>query len=174
KKLLENVPYRTISRYFPLPAGTHRIKLAAAGKPNAALEMSATVEAGRVYTAAIVGTRRVYRTVLLEDDPAGARGTRLRVVHFAPDAPALDVLAVDAKAARPLIKNAAYGKATDYVTVSPGQHVLEVRPSGFALPVKAGIPLKAARGTSATLFAFGLLKGEDKQAFGVTVEPDAP
>lgn len=193
KKLLENVPYRTISRYFPLPAGTHRIKLTASGKPNAALEMNATVEEGRAYTAAIVGTRRVYQTVLLDDDlaPTEKRAARLRVVHFAPDAPALDVLVVDPKTvkaakpepgskppavppARPLLTKAAYGKATEYVTVPAGEHVLEVRPTGFALPVKEQISLKAARGESLTLFAFGLLKGEDKQALAVTVVPDAP
>lgn len=195
KKVIAGVPYRSVSKTFPLPPGTHRIKWTAAGKPSAALEMSADVEAGRSYIAAVVGTRRVYQTILLADEaeekgaqkPEKTSAVRLRVLHFAPDAPALDVLAVEppssktpaaVPAARVLIKGAAYGKATGSA-LPAGEHLLEIRPSGFAtgalahpLPIGEPLRLKAAAGTRWTLFVFGLLKGEDKQGFGATLAPE--
>ncbi len=175
KKILAKVPYRTVSRYFPVPAGTHQIKVVASQAGIAVLTIPVTAEAGEAYTLAASGTLRTLRPVLLEDDlaPAGKGEGRLRVVHLAPDVPAIDVVAVTPKEAL-LYKGATYPTATPYRSLRHGSYVLEVRPSGSPYAVEEDIKAKVPAGANLSAFAFGLLKGEDRQGFTVTITPDMP
>jgi hypothetical protein len=180
RKVVTGLAYTKASRYLPLPPGTQTIRIARAGAGDALLEIPLTVEAGAAYTVAAAGTLKTLRPVVATDAfrPAGGKGggSSLRVLHLAPDAPPVDVYSVGAKkgvgAETRLFQAAAYGKATAYSLVRAGSHTLEVRPSGNPLPVKEGIGAKLTPGRNMTAVAFGLLKGEDQQAFRVVLLPD--
>jgi hypothetical protein len=70
------------------------------------------------------------------DGPAAppTTGTRLRVVHVSPSAPALDI-AIDNIT---VLRNLNYSRASDYATVPPGPHELEVRVAGSTATIGVG------------------------------------
>jgi len=70
----------------------------------------------------------------LQDPQAGVTGVTdptVRIVHASPDAPAVDVL-VDGQ---PVAQNIAFGSATEYVPLAPGDHQVQVVPTGGGDPV---------------------------------------
>ena len=175
KKLLTGIPYRKISGYYPFPAGTHQIKVTASGNTEPLVGFPVTLKAGMAYTAAATGTRKTLKPVLLTDDLRAPNkgGANVRIVHLAPDAPPVDVWAAKPTEQR-LFKSATYQKGTSYAPVRAGRYTLEVRPTGSPYAVKADVPVTIAAGTNVTAFAFGLLKGEDAQAFTLVTAPDDP
>ena len=68
--------------------------------------------------------------------PASAQEApaQIRVAHFSPDTPGVDVY-VDGKQA---VGNMGFETVTDYLSVPPGEHLLELRPSGAA-PTSAAV-----------------------------------
>jgi hypothetical protein len=78
----------------------------------------------------------------------------LRVVHAAPGAPEVDVL-VDGQ---PILQGLAYGTATEYATITPMEHRLQIIPSGqTADAAVVDETLDAAPGRAYLLAVFGLL-----------------
>src|SRR5687768_16473172 len=59
---------------------------------------------------------------------------QLRVAHLSPDTPGVDVYVDGAQA----VGNMGYETVTDYLPVPPGEHLLELRPSGAA-PTSAAV-----------------------------------
>ena len=175
KKLLTGVPYRKISGYYPFPAGTHQIKVTPTGSTEPLVDFPVTLKAGTAYTAAATGTLKTLKPVLLTDDLRAPNkgGANVRVVHLAPDAPPVDVWAAKPTEQR-LFKSATYQKGTSYAPIRAGRYTLEVRPTGSPYAVKSDVPVTIAAGANVTAFAFGLLKGEDAQAFTLVTAPDEP
>jgi Domain of unknown function (DUF4397) len=89
--------------------------------------------------------------------PAVAQGTdaQVRVVHFSPDAPAIDVY-VDGKVRS---KNLAYERASNYIAVAAGDHKFEVRPTGAAADTPAVVAAEVTliAGKNYTFGAIGKL-----------------
>lgn len=56
KVVLSNVPFQAISQYLTVPAGTYDIKVNATGTSTTAIEASATVASGGIYTAVAIGS----------------------------------------------------------------------------------------------------------------------
>ncbi|MCU4740202.1 DUF4397 domain-containing protein [Natronoglomus mannanivorans] len=54
--VLEDVPYRTVSDYLPVDAGTYPVKITAAGDPETVVfDQEVTVEQGTIYSAYAIG-----------------------------------------------------------------------------------------------------------------------
>jgi hypothetical protein len=130
-RTLTNVPFFTASDYLSLPAGTYQIQVSPTGQPASAavIDASATIEAGRAYTIAATGlVANIQPTIIVDDLTAPAAGqAHVRVYHFSPDAPAVDVqLANGTK----LIQNLAFPAASNYLPVPAGSYDLQVVPAG--------------------------------------------
>jgi hypothetical protein len=92
-------------------------------------------------------------SVRAQDELTEADAT-LRVIHASPGAPEVDVL-VDGQ---PLLQGLAYGSATDYATISPQEHRLQVVPTGqTANAAVVDETLDAEPGRAYILAVFGLL-----------------
>jgi hypothetical protein len=128
---LTNVPFFTASDYLDLPAGSYRIQVTPTGAPadQAVIDATATVEAGMAYTIAATGpVASIAPTIIVDDLSAPAAGSvKVRVYHFSPDAPAVDVKLADGTT---LISNLAFPDASDYLEVPAGTYDLQVTPAG--------------------------------------------
>jgi Domain of unknown function (DUF4397) len=66
---------------------------------------------------------------LISGSPAAAQGeTKVRLAHFSPDAPAVDIY-IDGKKK---LTNVPFQAVSDYTSLSAGRHVFELRASGTA------------------------------------------
>jgi hypothetical protein len=91
--------------------------------------------------------------VMAQEDNAEADAT-LRVIHASPGAPEVDVL-VDGQT---LLQGVAYGTASDYATITPEEHRLQVIPTGqTADAAVVDETIDAAPGQAYLLAVFGLL-----------------
>jgi len=98
------------------------------------------------------------------------QGTNVDVLvfHGATDAPAVDVLAGEAR----LIENLSYGKASNYLEVPAGTYVLGVAPTGGAPIAAYRADLVDAAGSAITVLASGFLDPTENSggpAFGLFV-----
>lgn len=155
---ISNVPFFTASDYIDLPAGTYQVQVTPTGQPASAavIDASATIEAGKAYTIAATGLVANIQPTIIEDDltapPPGQ--ANLRVYHFSPDAPAVDVQLADGTK---LIEGLAFPNASDYLPVPAGSYDVQVVPAGGSDVVidLAGTPLEA--GKTYAVFATGQL-----------------
>jgi hypothetical protein len=147
-KTLTNVPFFTASDYLDLPAGSYDIQVVPTGatEPKVIDAKGVTVEAGKAYTIAATGKLAdIKATVLVDNLTAPAAGqAHVRVIHFSPDAPAVDIRV---KGGDALLSNLAFPNATAYTPVPAGSYDLEVTPAGsttVVLPIN-GVALEAGK-----------------------------
>lgn len=173
--VLSDVPFKAISDYLMLDAGSYDLGIkpagAAAADPYVLEANGVAVAAGKAYTVAATGLLANISFTILADNPKAESDTaKLRVVHFSPDAPAVDVGLKGTPPADALIKGLEFPKASAYLDVPGGTYDVEVRPAGtdqVALDL-AGTTLQDGKNYS--VFAVGLLQGEP--ALGVVVAVD--
>ncbi|WP_435157628.1 DUF4397 domain-containing protein [Haladaptatus sp. DFWS20] len=180
-KALSDVPFKTVSDYLDVPTGTRTVKITAAGDPSTvAFEGDLTLEA-MTYTVAAVGELTSedteFKPWVLQDDTSTTEGkARVRLVHAAPDAPAVDVTVMDGETT--LFDGVAYGESSDYLEVEPGQYTLEVRGDTDSNDgdVAATFDVTLEAGTTYTAFAEGYLTPDDEPAsemFDLVVAQDS-
>lgn len=95
-KVLEALPFKEYSEYLPVPAGTYEVKVNVSGTTTTVLSANPTLQAGRFYTAMAVGfagKAPALELLLLSDEIVEPRSgqVRVRAIHAAPSAPAVDV-----------------------------------------------------------------------------------
>jgi hypothetical protein len=168
---LQNVAYGTVSSYLPLRAGTHHVKLYAAGNSSRPLlEAELDVRDGVAYTVAAVGLAgddSLQAQVYEDDDSLPARNdAMLRVIHASPDVAAVDI---GPENQDDLFTHLGFPNATKYVEVPAGTYPLEGTLAGTnkkAFEVDATL----APHTVYTAFGVGLAK---KGTFEVKLVKDA-
>lgn len=130
-RALSNVPFFTASDYLELPAGTHQVQVTPTGQPASAavIDANVTVEANKAYTIAATGLVANIAPAVIEDNltPPAAGQAHVRVYHFSPDAPAVDVQLADGTK---LIEGLAFPDASDYLPVPVGTYDIQVVPAG--------------------------------------------
>jgi hypothetical protein len=178
--VLEGVTFKAVSDYLMVDAGTYKISVNAAGSADELLTIDATVEAGKAYTVAAIGTLDAAdtqdpRLTAYVDDPVASSDTaKLRVIHASPTTPAVDVNLKGAAAADAPVKNLAFPDATDYLSLPGGTYDFVVYPTGGD-PATPALDLSGTaleNGKNYTVFAVGLLEGTGAQALGVVVAVD--
>lgn len=160
--LLTDVLFGTLGEYVEIDSGSHDVEIVPATGGDALLDATLQFDAGTDYTVLAVGMLSDIESLVLTDDrpSVGDDESRVRFVHAAPDAPAVDVLADGAI----LFENVAFGAAADFATVGSGTHDIEVRPngSGDAVLSRPGVTFDDA--TAYTVFATGTLADDSLDA----------
>lgn len=156
---LTNVPFGTISEYMDVPAGDYNFKVFATGTDtDPVIDADVTLAAGMAYTAAATGDLANIQPTVLEDGGNGAADKALvRVVHFSPDAPAVDV-APDG--ADPVVSGLEFPTATDYLALDAGEYDLEVRIAGSGDVALQLDPVQLEGGMAYSVFAIGSAASE--------------
>jgi hypothetical protein len=133
-RALSGLGFGAASGWVALPAGERHVQVAAAGaKPDTAvIDAVLTLEEGAAYEVAATGLLAEIEPQINPVDLSmlGSEAepmARLRVVHAAPDAPAVDVAM---KGGDVLIEHLPFLEASDYLKVPAGSYDLEVRPTG--------------------------------------------
>ena len=177
--VLEDVTFRDVSEYLELDAGVYDVQITEAGSQEAVFEETIQIEDG-TYTVAALGEladeTQPFDAAVFEDDLSDpGEAARLRVLHAAPDAPAVDI--VDEATGDVLFEDLAFGEA-DAGTVPADDYTIAVQPAGDddGEPVET-FDLTVESGAVYTGFAVGYLEPESApvdEPFDLEVVEDAP
>jgi len=135
-EVLSDVPYLASSDYLAASAGDHNLKVNAAGTATTAIEADVTLADGTDYTVIASGLVAEITPIVLEDDNStpAAGNARVRAIHGAPSAPAVDIYVTapgaDLGAAVPVLTGVAFGDVADYLEVPAGDYQVRVTPAG--------------------------------------------
>jgi predicted RNA-binding protein len=176
--VLEDVPFRTVSDYLDLPAGSYDVKITAAGDPDTVVfDETLELPAG-AFTAAALGEladeNQPFDVGVFEDDLSDpGSDARIKLVHASPDAPNVDVTV----GGDPLFEDVPFG-AAGTVEVPAGDYKLQVRPATEDNDgdVVDTFKFSAEAGTVYTGFAVGYLAPGEAPAdvpFDLEVSVDA-
>jgi hypothetical protein len=173
ERIVEDLAFPTLTDYLTVPAGETRVRIVPAGAElaaeNVVMDTTVTLPAGLATTVAATGSVAAGVTpqsVLDNPYPVVDQG-QVRVVHFASDAPAVDIAPVGGD---PIVSDLDYGQNSSYLNLAPGSYELEVREAGSTAAVVTLPPIDVAAGTSASAFAVGNL---GDQSFQVVTAQDA-
>ena len=135
-QVLSAVPYLGSSSYLAVPAGSRNVKVNAAGTSTTVIDADLDLTTGIDYTVIAGGLVSEIEPLVLEDDRTAptAGNVKVRAVHGAPSAPAVDVYVTapgaDLQSATPALTSVPFGAASDYLTVPAGDYQVRVTPAG--------------------------------------------
>ena len=135
-EVLGDVPYLTASDYLDVPAGDQTLKVNAAGTATTVIDTDVSLVDGTDYTVIASGLVEAIEPIVLQDDnSAPAAGTaRVRAIHGAPSAPAVDIYVTapgaDLETTIPLLANVEFGDVADYIEAPAGDYQVRVTPAG--------------------------------------------
>lgn len=157
---LGNVPFGTISDYISVPADTYNVKVYATGTTtDPVIDANVDVMAGTSYTIAAIGALADITAEVLTDNPAmDYDNAQVRVVHFSPDAPNVDIAPDGGDA---LISDLAFPDNSGYAALPAGEYDLEVRIAGESTVALDLDPMTLDAGTAYSVFAIGMAGGGD-------------
>jgi hypothetical protein len=171
-KLLSDFAFGTVTGYVNLPAGSHEIKVAPAGKGagSAVITQTVSVEAGVPYTVAAIGTTSTGFSLAAFADNNLLSGAmaKVRVYHLSPDAGPVNV----AVGGKTVISGLTYKNSSGYLTVPGGAYTFDVTAttSGTKVPVAATL----TGGMVYSVFAVGLLSGTPAISFKLAAVAAVP
>lgn len=162
-KTVSNAPFKAVTPYGNVPAGSHDVKITAAGDANTVVfDGKLDLKAGTYYTVAAVGylaniKPKIFTADGLNTDPGRAE---INVYHLSPDGPRVQALAVDMNNMVLLPKGLAYGNMATLM-VAPMAVNLNIVPFGATTPVVKNVAgLSVAGSKTYSLFALGTLGGK--------------
>jgi hypothetical protein len=168
-RALSGVTFPNDSGFLNVASGTYDASVALAGTLNGVLDLNgASLAAGTSTSVFAIGLlngtgAQELRLAAFADDRTPISGkAKVRVLHLAPDAPAVDVVVLSggAIAARP-VTNLAFPNATPQaLELDPGSYTLAVVPTGASspiLPTAAGATVELNAGDVVSVVAVGCL-----------------
>jgi len=136
---LANVPYPVVSDFNEAPGDTYNVKIELAANPGAyAIDEDVTLVAGKrysVYAAGYTDQLIADGLYVLEDDfRSFATGAKVRIVHLAPGAPAVDIYVTEVGAgivgATPAVTDFEFKEETGYLQLADGLYDVTVTLAG--------------------------------------------
>lgn len=134
--VLSAVPYLGVSEYLEATDGEHNLKVNAAGTSTTVIDEDVTLTDGTDYTVIASGLVAAITPIILVDDNTTptAGNARVRAIHGAPSAPAVDVYVTapgaDLETATPVLTGVEFGDVADYLEVPAGDYQVRVTPAG--------------------------------------------
>ncbi len=170
QRAISNLRYTEGTGYTMLPEGQHQVQVFAAGTGpggTAVIAAQVTLQGGRAYTIVAANVLAKIEPLVIPDDltPPAAGKAHIRVIHAAPDAPAVDVAVQGGPVP---FRNAAFKAATPYTPVDAGTYAFEVRPTGTTTAVLTTNPTPLAAGRLYTVFAMGQVGNNTLRAIAFT------
>jgi Domain of unknown function (DUF4397) len=158
-RVLSSVPYLGSSGYLEVPAGSRNVKVNAAGTSTTVIDADVPLTAGAEYTVIAGGLVANIAPIVVEDDRSApsSGNVKVRAVHGAPSAPAVDIYitapGADLEGTTPALTNVPFGAASDYLTAPAGDYQVRVTPAGSKTVVIDSGSLTLAAGQVRTAIA---------------------
>jgi hypothetical protein len=174
--VLTGVPYLEASDYLDVSPGTRNVKVNAAGTATTVIDADVSLADGADYTVIASGPLAAIEPIVLQDDNSApaAGNARVRAIHGAPSAPAVDIYVTapgaDLAAATPALAGVEFGDVTAYIEAPAGDYQVRVASAGTKTVVIDSGTLGLSGGQVRTAIAvdapgggapFGLLVLED-------------
>jgi hypothetical protein len=156
---LSNVPYLAVSDYLEVPSGDRNLKVNAAGTATTVIDADADLAEGSDYTVIASGLAGAIEPIVLEDDNSApaAGNVRVRAIHGAPSAPAVDIYVTapgtDLATETAALANVEFGQVADYLEAPAGTYQVRVTPAGSKTVVIDSGTLTLASGQVRTAIA---------------------
>ena len=167
---IKGLTYKQSSGYANVVAEKKKVQVTPTGKSTpVVIEANLELKKDTDYTVLAVGSLSQIGPILSTDArKADANKAKVRFVHAASDAPAVDIK-VGSASGTAVFTNAAFKKITPYITVDEGSYSFVVTPTGKTTQVVAFEAVKLEKGKIYTVVAHGTLSAKDKFPFGVRV-----
>lgn len=155
--MFKDLEYKDVGEYAETGSGTRVLRITPKGSSDPVIEGEIELAANTDYTVAVAGTVAEVEAFIYEDDNTATEPgeARIRLVHLAHGAPALDVLAGDTA----LWENVAYGDDSAYVRLDAGTYAVDVREAGTSDVLLPADDMTVEAGTIYTLFVLGRVDG---------------
>lgn len=157
--VLSNVAYLQSSSYLDVPDGERNIKVNAAGTSTTVIDADADLADGSDYTVIASGLLASIEPIVLEDDNTapGSGNVKVRAIHGAPSAPAVDVYVTapgaDLSGATPVLTGVEFGDVADYLEVPAGEYQVRVTLAGTTTVAIDSGPITLSSGQIRTVIA---------------------
>lgn len=154
-KVLDNVPYPTLSSYLNVAAGVREIKVNAAGTAATVIDVKPNLSGGAAYTAIAANFVADIQALLATDETSAAPAgqARVRVIHAAPDAGPVDIL-VNGQI---VLSNVPFGTISSYLLLPAGTYTVQVNAAGTSTTaIQASLAVSSGMNYSAV--AIGSVK----------------
>ncbi len=128
--IAKNLPYKGFTPYLSLPAGTYNIKVFPTGKKtNPVLSKNLNIPGNSIFTVAAINKLADIDLfpIMEPTNSIPPNKTMIRFVHLSPNAPSVDITSPNGNK---LFENVSFKEITNYIPVSSGTYILEVRPTG--------------------------------------------
>lgn len=164
-EVLSDLAYLEASDYLEASAGGHNVKVNAAGTATTVIDAEVTLAEGADYTVIASGlAAEITPIVLLDDNSTPEAGNaRVRAIHGAPGAPAVDVYVTapgaDIETALPVLTGVEFGDVGDYLDVPAGDYQVRVTLAGTKVVAIDSGPLTLESGQVRTAIAVDALGG---------------
>jgi hypothetical protein len=128
--------YAEVSDHITIGSGERRLELATEGEEAALIDFEIMLEPDTQYTVLAAGVAGDLNPIVLIDDPtpADTGETRIRLVHAAPTAGAVDIYVTEPGAelatAVPVLTSVAFGAASDYMVLDSRTYQVRVAVAG--------------------------------------------
>jgi hypothetical protein len=153
------VPYLAASDYLEVPPGQRNLKVNAAGTATTVIDADVTLTDGTDYTVIAAGPVSGIAPIVLQDDNSApaAGNVKVRAIHGAPSAPAVDIYitapGADIQAETPALTGVEFGDVADYIEAPAGDYQVRVTPTGTKTVVIDSGTLTLASGQVRTAIA---------------------
>lgn len=135
-EVASDVAYEENTGYLTIPSGTTDILVQPVNTNVDAIDASPDLDEDTDYTVLAANLVADIEPILLTDDneAPSAGNVKVRIVHGAPSAPAVDVYVTapgaDLATATPTLSNVSFGVASGYLSVPAGAYQIRVTPTG--------------------------------------------
>jgi rhodanese-related sulfurtransferase len=170
---IEDLAYGMSSGYAEIDDGMNEIMVVPAGSNEpVVIDVELDLIDMADYTVLAVGPLAEIEPIFALDERAPVSNmAKVRFIHAAPDAPAVDIK-YDVGKATPIFENKAFKSISDYVEVPGAAYSFLVTPAGSDDVVVSFEPVMVENGNVYTVVAHGTLDAEDEYPFAVRVFVD--
>lgn len=169
--IVENLDFREISPYLPVPSATYNIKVYPTGTMNnPVIDTEVYIPPNSVFNVAAIGNLpNISLYPIPEPSIAQESGNAcVRFVHLSPDAPAVDIQLEDGTI---VFDDVSFKGITNYICIPPDTYTFKVVPTGSNDVVLTVPDLMVNGNMYYTVYALGLIGGSPNLEALLITEP---